>query len=54
MARYDEGPGLGGYVMRVLALLILLTGIGFVAFAYFGDLSRPAEPRAVPVTLGGG
>jgi len=53
MPRYDEGPGIAGYVMRVLLMLVLLAGIGLVAFAYFGDLSRPAAPRMLPVTLGG-
>lgn len=54
MARYDDGPGLAGYLLRFIFMLILLAGIGFVAFAYFGDLDRPAAPRMLPVTLGGG
>ncbi len=54
MARYDEGPGLGAWLLRLLGVLILLTVIGFVAYAFIGDLSRPATPRALPVTLGSG
>ena len=54
MPRYDEGPGLGTYLIRFLFMLVLLLGLGFVAFAYFGDLSRPASPRLVPLTLGTG
>lgn len=54
MARYHEGPGLGGWMLRLLGLLVLLAGIGFVLFAFFGDLSRPPAPRSLPVTLGSG
>jgi hypothetical protein len=53
MPRYDEGPGLVGYLLRFVLLLVLLAGIGLVGFAYFGDLSRPAAPRMQPVSLGG-
>jgi len=53
MPRYDEGPGLMGYLLRFLLLLVLMAGIGLAGFAYLGDLSRPAEPRMLPVTLGG-
>lgn len=53
MPRYDDRPGLLGYLMRFLVMLILLAGIGLVGFAYVGDLSRPAQPRIQPVTLGG-
>ena len=53
MARYDEGPGLGGYLLRLLLVLVVLGGLGLVGFAYFGDLSRPAAPRLLPVTLDG-
>ena len=54
MARYDdEGPGLFGYLIRFVFLIVLLGGIGLVGFAFFGDLSRPAAPVSLPVTLGG-
>jgi len=32
-------------------MLVLVGGIGFVAFAYFGDLSRTPEPHSLPVDL---
>ncbi|MCL4674633.1 MAG: hypothetical protein KJZ59_01055 [Pararhodobacter sp.] len=54
MPRYDDGPGLLGYLFRLVLILLLVFGIGFVAFAYFGDLSRAPEPRSVPVDLNGG
>lgn len=54
MPRYDDGPGVMGYLFRLLLVLLVLAGIGLAGFAYVGDLSRPAEPRLVPVTLGGG
>ena len=53
MPRYDEGPGFMGYLFRLLLILLVLAGLGLVAFSYVGDLSRPAEPRLVPVTLDG-
>lgn len=53
MPRYNEGPGVLGYLFRFLFMMVLLAGLGFVAFAYLGDLSRPANPQMVPVTLGG-
>ena len=52
MPRYDDdGPGFFGYVIRLLVVLVLVGGVGFVAFAWFGDLSRTPEPRSLPVTL---
>lgn len=54
MARYDEGPGLFGYLVRFLVMMVLLLGVGFVAYSYVGNLDRPASPRILPVTLGGG
>ena len=54
MPRYDDGPGILGYLFRLVMILVVLGGIGFVAFAYFGDLSRTPEPRSLPVTLGQG
>lgn len=53
MPRYDDRPGFLGYLFRFLFLLVLVAGLGFVGFAYVGDLDRPADPRMVPVTLGG-
>jgi hypothetical protein len=54
MARYDEGPGPLGYLFRLVLMLVVLLGVGFVAYAYVGNLERPASPRILPVTLGGG
>jgi len=54
MSRYDDGPGLFGYLFRLFFILILVFGVGFVAFAYFGDLSRTPEPRSFPVELNEG
>lgn len=51
MSRYDDSPSLLGYLFRFLFILIFLGGLGFIGFAYFGDLSTPATPRTVPVTL---
>lgn len=52
MARYDDdGPGFFGYLFRLVLVLVLVGGVGFVAFAYFGDLSRTPEPRSIPVEL---
>ncbi|MFN4102069.1 MAG: hypothetical protein ACK4GT_20090 [Pararhodobacter sp.] len=51
MPRYDEGPGFFGYLLRLLVILILVAGLGFVAFAYVGDIGRPPEPRSLPVEL---
>ncbi|WP_165814484.1 hypothetical protein [Pararhodobacter oceanensis] len=49
--RYDERPGFFGYLFRLLVILILFGGLGFLGFAYLGDLSRAPEPRSVPVEL---
>jgi hypothetical protein len=54
MARNDDGPGFAGYLFRLLFVLVLLAGVGFVSYAYVADLDRPATPRLVPVTLGAG
>ena len=51
MPRYDDGPGFFGYLLRLLVILILVGGIGFVAFAYFGEIGRAPEPRSLPVEL---
>lgn len=54
MPRYDEGPGLGTYLIRFVLVLTVLAVAGLVAYAYVGDLTRAPAPRSVPVTLGGG
>lgn len=51
MNRYDDGPGVFGYLLRLLMVLILLGGLGFLGFAGFGDLGRTPEPRSLPVSL---
>ena len=51
MSRYDDGPGLFGYLFRLIFVLLLVFGVGFVAYAYFGDLSQIPEPRNIPVEL---
>jgi hypothetical protein len=51
MSRYDDGPGLFGYLFRLIVILALVSVIGFLAFAYFGDLSRTPEPRSIPIDL---
>jgi hypothetical protein len=51
MPRYkDEGPGFLSYLMRFLLVLVLLAGLGLVAFAYFGDLAVEPSLQSVPVT----
>jgi len=54
MPRHDDRPGFFGYLFRMLLLLLVIAGLGFVAFAYFGDLDRPTAPRSQPVELGTG
>ncbi|WP_461469624.1 hypothetical protein [Pararhodobacter sp.] len=54
MRHYDDGPGFFGYLFRLIMVLILLGGIGFLAFAYVGDLSQPATPRRIPLDLNEG
>lgn len=51
MARHHDGPGLFGYLFRLIIMLALVSGIGFLAYAYFGDLSRTPEPRSIPVDV---
>ena len=46
-SRYDDRPSLLGYLFRLLMMLALVGGLGFVAFAYFGDLSVTPEPRTL-------
>lgn len=54
MPRKVDRPGFFGYLVRALLILLLIAGLGFVAFAYFGDLEVPSEPRSLPVDLGAG
>lgn len=51
---YREGPGFFGWLFRLLMILILLGGLGFMAFAYVGDLSRETETRTIDLELGDG
>ncbi|WP_323037166.1 hypothetical protein [Pararhodobacter sp.] len=51
MSRYDDGPGLFGYLFRLIVILALVGGIGFLAYAYFGDLSQTPEPRSIPIDI---
>lgn len=53
MAFNDDRPGILGYLFRLILILLVLGAIGFIAFAYVGDLSVPTEPRTLPVDLGG-
>jgi hypothetical protein len=39
---------------KILAFIILLAGIGLVAFAYLGDLTPEQSEMRVPVDLNGG
>lgn len=51
MRHNDDRPGILGYLFRLVVILVLLGGVGFVSFAYFGDLTRTPEPRSLPVDL---
>lgn len=54
MARYhDERPGLLGYALRLVVILVVLGAIGLVGFAYFGDLSPVTDSRSIPISLDG-
>lgn len=53
MAYRDDRPGILGYLFRLILILLVLGGLGFLAFAYVGDLSVPTAPRSLPVDLGG-
>ncbi|MCC5969717.1 MAG: hypothetical protein JJU15_07190 [Pararhodobacter sp.] len=53
MALSDDRPGFLGYLFRLILILLIVGGLGFMAFAYFGDLSVPTSPRNLPVDLGG-
>jgi hypothetical protein len=54
MPRKDDRPGFFGYLFRLLFVLLLIAGLGFLAFAYFGDLEVAPERRILPVDLGSG
>jgi hypothetical protein len=49
---YRDGPGFFGWLFRFLVILVILGGLGFLAFAYVGDLSREPEPRRIELELG--
>lgn len=51
MALTDDRPGFFSYLFRFLFILLLVGGLGFLAFAWFGDLSVAPEPRSLPVEL---
>lgn len=51
MALTEDRPGFLSYLLRFLLILLLVGGVGFLAFAWFGDLSVTPEPRSVPVEL---
>ncbi|MEZ5752471.1 MAG: hypothetical protein R3D60_11060 [Paracoccaceae bacterium] len=54
MPRYhDDRPGIFGYLLRLIVILVVLAAIGLVGFAYFGDLSPVTEARSIPIELGG-
>lgn len=55
MPRYrNEGPGVLSYLFRFVLMLVVLAGLGLVAFAYVGDLGVTPAPQSVPVTPLGG
>ncbi len=54
MPRRNDRPGFVGYLFRFLLLLLVIAGLGFLAFAYFGDLEVPQVPRSLPIDLGAG
>ncbi|SDW04065.1 hypothetical protein [Celeribacter indicus] len=39
------------FLFRLLAIIILLGVLGFVGFAYVGDLTPDRSERSVPVTI---
>lgn len=53
MPRHDDRPGFFGYLFRLVLILLLLAGVGFLAFAFVGDLSVTPQPRSLPVDLNG-
>lgn len=53
MPRYDDRPSIAAWLFRLLVIVLLLAGIGFLAFAFVGDLSVRPQPVSVPVPLGG-
>lgn len=53
MPRRDDRPGFFGYLFRALFFVLLVAGLGFLAFAYLADLDMPSAPRSVPIELTG-
>lgn len=51
MALSDDRPGFLGYFFRLSLIVLILGGLGFLAFAYFGDLAITPEPRSLPVEI---
>jgi len=51
MALSDDRPGFLGFFFRLVLILLILGGLGFLAFAYFGDLSISPEPRSLPIDI---
>lgn len=41
------------YVVRLIVILAVLTGLAVVAYAYFGDMSANPQRVEQPVSLGG-
>lgn len=39
------------FLFRLIIVLIFLAAIGFIGFAYVGDLSPDREDKRVPVTI---
>lgn len=48
---YRDGPGFFGWLFRLLLILFLLGGLGFLGFAFVGDLSRETETRSIELEL---
>lgn len=53
MSRYDDRPGPLRILLRFLLVCLLLAVMGFVLYAFVGDLSAPVAPRSLPVQLDG-
>jgi hypothetical protein len=51
MPRRKDRPGFFGYLFRAFLFLLIVAGLGFLAFAYLGDLEVPRERRTVPLEL---
>lgn len=42
------------HILKLVVILVVLGGIGLVAFAYFGDLAPERRQITAPVVLDGG